>query len=406
MRVKQALDELFEGVKFDANLYKKLVYNNVEFITKNDDHKALFGSRLIGCYLIKYTAYDKNIFYGNLFEMEMEDVTSAIEKITTINPSFKIARDDINLVTFYMAHRFLSNEALPKDKRLEYAKEALNYFNYRTLVLLSSNYFVYPISEEKALTLSERLSNRYIIKKVKNWNEYCLYRSDEYLDNKFLQLLTKLDKDGELPNAITDLYNRTKDTLKNIYVEFMDMLESDEVIKTKKGVVNDLEGQEVILDKLGTPESYFTKLEGKMIDRQSFVKKAYIDVTIDIITSVSYKHLEELLGMTLEYSFKDKVAHIQVRTFFSSVLVSSIEYLQRNQIYLNNNTDILTVVNSVVGNVLFARGSEVEINKLKEEGDKLVKAIFKAHRKSVTERNLKNLRNALCIYILLLSVIN
>lgn len=406
MKTKEVFDELFSDVSFDAAFAKKLIYNNVEFITKKDDHKELFGGRLIGCQLVKYTGYDKNIFYNNLFDMDMETVTAAIEKISTINRSFKIARDDVNLVCFYMAHRFLSNEKLSAERRMEYAKEALNYFSYRTLVLLTSNYFVYPISEEKALTLSERLSNRYVIKKVKNWNEYCHYRSDEYLGSKFKELLIKFNKDDELPNAITDLYNRTKDTLKYIYGEFIDMMENDDVIKSKKGVVNDIEGQEVLLDKLNTPDSYFTKLEGLMVDRHSFIKKEHIDVTIDIINSVSYKQMEELLDLTLTYSFKDKESHTKVRKFFSDVLVNSIEYLRRNNLYLNGKTDVLGIMNSIVGNVLFARGTEVEINKVKADGDKLVKSVFKSSGKFVTERNCKNMRNALYIYVLLVAIVS
>ena len=197
MKVKQALDLLFQEQEFNTDLYKKIVRNNIEFITRTKDHKQLFGSKLLGCFKLSYTMFDKDIFYSNLFDIDSEEVIKQIEKINTINKSFKIARDDINLVTFYIAHRFLINEKLSKDKRLEYAKEILNYFSYRTLILISSNYFVYPISEEKAVTLSEKLSNRYIIKKLKNWNDYCQYRSEEYLDSKFLTLLIKFDKDQE-----------------------------------------------------------------------------------------------------------------------------------------------------------------------------------------------------------------
>ena len=120
MKVKQVFDELFKDFSFDSSFAKKLIYNNVEFITKKDDHKELFGGRLIGCQLLKYTGYDKNIFYENLFGMDMETVTAAVEKITTINRTFKIARDDVNLVCFYIAHRFLSNDKLPMDKRMEF----------------------------------------------------------------------------------------------------------------------------------------------------------------------------------------------------------------------------------------------------------------------------------------------
>lgn len=404
MKVKECLDSLFIDYKFDTALYKKLVFNNVEFITKSEDYRHLFGNRLIGCYLVKYTQYDKNIFYNNLFDLEYDEVQANVDKITSISKSFKIARDDVNLVTFYIAHRFLTNESLSKDKRLEYAKEVLNYFSYRTLVLISSSYFVYPISEEKAISLTERLSNRYIIKKLKNWNEYCQYRSEEYLTGKMLDIVTKFNNDNELPNAISDLYNRTKDTLKNIYSEFMDMLEKDDIIKSKKGIANDIEGQEVILDKLNTPDSYMTKIEHYLSDRNTFIKRDHITVTTDIVNTVSYKTMEQCLTLLFEHTYKDKKNFNEVRDIYKRILENAIDYLHRNNIHLHTKSNVVVVINSIVGNVLFARGSDVVINTLKDNIDKTLKNIYKSSKVTVTDRNLKNIRNALYVYVVLLAI--
>lgn len=404
--VKNALDDLFKDIKFDDSLYKKIVFNNIEFITRNSEYKNLFGGKLIGCYFYKYTMYDKDIFYNNIFNMSYTEVSDKVDTITSINKNFKIARDDINLVCFYTAHRFLSNKDLKKEQALEYAKEILNYFNYRTLILITSNYFVYPISEEKALSLIERLSNKYIIKKVKNWNEYCNYRSEEYLNSKYHDLLYKFNKDEELPNAISDLFNRTKDTIKHIYRELIVMLENDETIKTKKNVIIDAEGKEVIVDKLDTPEKYFIKIENNISDKSIFVKKEFIDVTIDIINTVSYKQLEEALILLVEYNFTNRENNNKVASFIKNILVSTINYLNKNNIYLNNKTNVITIINSIVGNVLYARGTDIEINKVKDEGTKLLKTIYKYNKKPIGDRSLKNLRNAIYVYIVLRSLID
>lgn len=406
MKVKEAFDKLFEEVKFDISLYKKIVFNNIEFITKNSEFKNLFGSKLIGNHFVKYTEYDKDIFYNNLFNLSTSDIINVVNEITTINKNFKIARDDVNLVCFYTAHRFLSNKDLKKEQAKEYAKEILNYFNYRTLVLISSNYFIYPISEEKALTLMERLSNKYIIKKLKNWKEYCQYRSQEYIDGKFAELLVKFNRDDELPNAITDLFNRTKDTLKNIYGEFINMIENDDIIKSRKSVINDIEGQEVIIDKLDTPEKYFIKIENILVDRNTFIKKDYIHVVTDIINSVSYKQVEEALTFICDYNFTSREANDKVLSFVKNVLVNTIDYLHKNNIFLHSKSDVISVMNIIVGNVLYARGTNIEINKVKDQGDKLIKEIYKLHKKSITERNIKNIRNAIYIYIVLRAIID
>lgn len=405
MKVKQALDQLFDGVSFDKALYDKLHLNNIQFITKNEEHKNLFGSKLIGCFMLKYTEYDKNIFYDNLFGIDIEEVRNAIEQITTIQKHFKIARDDVNLVTFYMAHRFLSNPNLTEEKATQYAEEALNYFNYRTLVLTSSDFFIYPISEEKAVSLSERLSNRYVIKQVKNWAEYCQYRSSEYLKTRMHGIVKNFTSDTELPNAITDLYSRTKDTLKNIYGEFDQMLRSNEVIKSRSTVANDIEGEEVVLDRLNTVDSYFTKIEALMTDKSSFIKKEMLDVTTDIVNTVSYKALEDTLHYTLEYSYTNKVANDKVKNFIKGVLINATEYLRRNKVYLAKGTNVLQAINHIVGNLLHARSVDAEINTLKEDGDKLIKDVYKFKKELVTERNTKNLRNAFYVYIVLTMIV-
>lgn len=404
MKIKQALDELFKDVDFDIDLYKALVKANIDLITSTSEHKNLFGSRLIGCHHLSYTDYHKNLFYESVFGLELEAVLEAIDKITTIPKNFEIARDDINLTLFYGVHRFLSNPELKKEKAQEYAREALNYFNYRTLIVISAKWFKYPISEEKAVSLSERLSNRYIIKRVRNWNEYCQYRSSEYLTKDLVQVVSKFNQDDKLPNAINDLYNRTKNMMHHIYGEFTAMLEEQDILKSRKNVVVDPEGNEVVVDRTDSPTLYIGKVEHAILDKNNFIKRDLIDVTSEIVNSVSTKQLEESLLMLHEYYFRGKEPAEHVRSFIQSFLVSCFDYLHRNEVRFSSGHNVLKVVNLIAGNVLYARGTDIEITQVKEQAEKLVKDAYKQAKQNISGRNLKNARNALCIYLLLIAL--
>ena len=404
MQAKQALDTLFADVEFDTRLYNKLLINNVEFMTRTQEYSKLFSGRSIGCYLIKYTMYDKNIFYDNLFDMEMEDAVDAIKTIKTIPASFKIARDDINMVTFYMAHRFLSNPKLSDKQKVQYAEEALNYFSYRTLVLISSMYFVYPISEAKATSLTERLSGKYVIKNVRNWNEYCQYRSSEYLQNKYKALLVKFDNDKDLPNAITDLFSRTKDTLKNIYAEFMVMLENDEVMASKTATITNMEGQESIADRVDNIQKYVNSVDDLLTDRSTLVKKPYVTVVVDILHTLAYNDLEAALDLLLEYAYSGKEGYVKVSGLFKDVLGNAVDYLQKNSMTLNVKSDIVEIMNSLVGNVLYARGNNVSIHHLKQAMDKTLRQIYKQAKININDRNVANVRNGVYLYVVLAAV--
>lgn len=406
MQAKQALDTLFADMEFDTRLYNKLLINNVEFMTRTQEYSRLFSGRSIGCYLIKYTMYDKNIFYDNLFDMEMEDAVDAIKTIKTIPASFKIARDDINMVTFYMAHRFLSNPKLSDKQKVQYAEEALNYFSYRTLVLISSMYFVYPISEAKATSLTERLSGKYVIKNVRNWNEYCQYRSSEYLQSKYKALLVTFDNDKDLPNAITDLFSRTKDTLKNIYTEFMTMLEKDEVMASKTATVTNMEGQESIADRVDNIQKYVNSVDDLLTDRSTLVKKPYVTVVVDILHTLAYNDLEAALDLLLEYAYSGKDGYVKVSGLFKDVLGNAVDYLQKNSMTLNVKSDIVEIMNSLVGNVLYARGNNVSIHHLKQAMDKTLRQIYKQAKININDRNIANVRNGVYLYVVLAAMVH
>lgn len=404
LTAKEVLDELFKDVAFDKNFYKKINYLNIQFLLKGEN-KTFFGSQLIGCYIVKYTTSDKSDFFEFLFDMDYEYVDDHIKKIETIYKEFKIARDSVNLVSFYIAHRFLSNKLLSKKDSFEYAKEILNYFNYRTLVTLTSNYFIYPISEEEALSIFERLSNKYIIKKVKNWKEYCDYRSEEYLKSKFYDLLLKMNDDDALPNAINDLYSRTKDTIKNIYSEFMDMYEKDEALVKRKNVINDIEGQEVISDIFNHNENAINNILSSLNDRNTFIKNDLVDVTCEIIKNLSFKHLYECLNIVFNYTHKNHKNYEEVTLLIKRIIVYVFSYLQRNEVFLTNKNNILKILDLVIGNLLYARSTDKEIDNIKNDIINIIKLSYKEENKKISNKSLNNLKNGFFIYIVLKSLV-
>lgn len=402
--ISQVMGELFEGVKFDRNLIKKLTTHNVEFITRNHEVRDFMGGKLIGCFKMKYTQYHKDIFYQDVFDLRYDDVRNKIKEITTIPSNFQIARDDINLVCFYVLHRFLSNRDLSKQHKHDGAMEILNYFGYRTLILLSSNYWIYPISRELATTLSESLSKNYLITNLKNWNEYVSYRSDNYLKGNYVKVIIPLSNDKEVPNAINDFYNRFKDTLLNIYQDQL-RLEDEAIIGSSRNVVTDLEGRDILMDRIGDPRSYIDKTLNSLSSKEQFIRRDLIEVSTSIITSISQEQLRECLEMVLEFYYKNPKNTKLVSEFINDFLVDTFKYLQERGEFINNRSNVIKVVNLVVGNILYSRGLDVSITAIKDRGEKLIKDIYKINRVTLSDRNRPSMRNIFCVYILLLSLI-
>lgn len=404
MRAKEALNAAFKDIEFDKKLIDRLVRNNIEFMTGNPEVRDFMGSKLIGCFHLTYTQYHKNIFYEDVFGISYDTANQAVKDITTIPKSFKVSLDDVNMICFYMAHRFLSNKNLTKEEKLHGAKEALNYFGYRTLILICARWWKYPITRDKAVSLSESLSGNYLITKMKNWNEYVHYRSDEYLNSKFLKLLTTFDNDKDLPNAINDLFNRYKEMIKNIYRDFLALDDSD-LLRSSKNVVTDNEGKEVLMDRLSDPRIYADKVKNCLISEDMFIRQQYMEVTASIIASTSQDQIEEMLVLTYSYYHMGVKANKEINEFIESFMIDSIGYLKSKRLELNNRSNVVEVVSMITGNLLYSRGTDISITIIKDRGEKLLKQIYKRGRVPISSRNLTKIRNAFCIYILLLGLI-
>lgn len=403
MKVAQSLDILFKDIKFDQDLLKRLIAVNVDYITSNSEIRDMMGSKLLGCYHVSYTQYHKDLFYSELFGFSYDDALSAVKDIKTIPKNFKIARDDINLICFYIAHRFLTSTHLKKEEKNQGAKEILNYFGYRTLVLLNANYWIYPITYEKAVSVSEVLSKNYLITNLKNWNEYVHYRSDAYLNSKYLKLLMTFNRDNDIPNAINDLYNRYKDTVKNIYREFMH-LEDTNYIRSNQNVVTDNDGKEIFMDRINDPRMYIDKVLNKMTSPDLFIRNELIELSSSIVSAISQDQLRECLDLTLKYYYSARNRSNNVSEFIKEFITDSIAYLQDRKVFINNRVSIVEIVNMIVGNLLYSRGVDISITAVKNKGEVLMKDIYKRGKVSISSRNLIGMRNIFCVYILILSL--
>ncbi len=395
---KQAFDQLFSSVKFDASLYKKIMHKNIAFITRNDDHKNFYGGQIVGCYPIYYSLSDQDGFFTDLFNVTFDAAEEASKSITTINQSFKVSSDTINLTIMYVCYRFLSDKSISHSDREKYVLSMLDYFSYRTIAVLISGYFHYPVSENEAMSLFEKLSNRYLIKHLKNWREYCQYRSKEFLNSKFKHIFETFKNDELLVEGINDLFRRTKDTLLNIYAEFVRHHEEGVTMGSRKTSMTDIDGKDILADRTNTPESYYNYLLTTLTDNNSFIKEEVVEATSEIIKTVEYDDFKKFLLDMMTYIHHSKDQFSEVSEYMHDVISNAIEYLMENDYIIREHHDLLYIMEKVSSNVLYARGDDLSVNDIKDRGEKIVMRITKHHE---GHKKVFSLRNAFYVYIVL-----
>lgn len=397
--IKAVLDSEIKDISYDKNFHKKIKEVKTDFIMKNDNHRFFFSSGLIGCYPITYNYSDQDNFFDVLFGLNNDRAKDIFKKVTDINKSFKVSSDIINNYIFYATHRVLTSSKLSEKDRKEAALDLLDYFTYRTLAVIVSNYFIYPISESEAQSLYEKLSNKYLIKTVKNWIEFSRYRSEAFLESKFKKTLIDFKDSKDIANAINDLFIRSKDTIKNIYRDFIDMHEKKNYLVSKDSNVIDAEGQETIADRLHGPDIYYNYVISTLVDKNTFIKIELVELTTKIISDMSLSLANNTLNDFFDFYSKSKENHDLVLEHIHDILLVSIEYLFKNRYILSHSSDLVYIMNKIVGNLLYARGNDLEISNVKANGVKIMNLIYPNN--NFSERYVYKLSNGLFVYICL-----
>jgi hypothetical protein len=232
---------------------------------------------------------------------------------------------------------------------------------------------------------------------MKNWLEYARYRSDAFLKSKFIDVLTKYDNDKELANAINDLFNRTKDMVKNIYREFMNLHEQNSYIGSTQNIVTSIEGEETITDRLHGPDLYFQYLQSVLADYSSFNKEELKELCRHIVKSITKASSDEIIKQFYNYYHSSKENNEECNAYIHLCLEVTIEYLFKNRYILKKHNDLVFIMNKVAGQVLYSRGEDLAITEAKNMGINIIKKIKK--NEHMSSRYAMGLSNFLFIYL-------
>ena len=397
LTIKEAFDGMFEGVKFDSNFFKRLKKYKLEYISKNTEHQEFFGSNLLGVHRVRFTMQDYEEFMVDVIKKSINELESTVDSITTINKEFKVSADPLNQLLVYMVHRFMTTPLMNETQRKEAAICVAEIFNYRTIAILITTYFKYPIDVYMAQAVYEKLSGRYLIKKYGTWQKVFHYRAEEFIskDGVSYQTLVKYNDDMAIVNVINDIRNRTKDMVKNIYAEFIKVHESGGKLGNRSSTMIDADGDEIVKDHTHGLEIYQGYLHDVLHDRNSFIKVELLDVVERVIPTARAKYIQTVLEWMADQAYGEN--HKLIIEYVDLVLTISFNYLLKNEHLLHRNKDIIKLTGLLKGFILSSREDSDELKQLRDIGSDIVTRVNgkqSIHLVSAT-------RNALFIYICL-----
>ena len=369
--LKEAFDDIFMDVKFDANVAKALYQFRVGYMTGNREHMEFFGGNMIGVNTLRFKDSDVNNFFA-IFDMSYQEVIQQVRQVTTIDHKFKVGSDVFNLTCMYLIHRFLtSKNPVGLIEKATY-DVAMIFFCRCCAALISAN-FKYQADPKVAQMAYANLSQKYLIKKLGSWNRVLDYRVKALLDKRespHKRTFLFFDEDPKIQYAITDSQGRIREMFKGYYSELMMVNAEGGSISIQKSLTTDAEGDEALREKTHGPENYVFYLREIVTDEQTFIRDDFLQLVSRSNTNTSLRAVKTTLEWISKASTDPK--HYKLVDDFLTRSMVMMAYFMQYNIEASRQKDLNYVLANLKNLFLSTRSVDPDLLYLRELGEKII----------------------------------
>lgn len=378
----------------DNRFYLRIRNYDRGFVTKNPDHSNFFGGNLIGVYTVRWSEVDKNVWYDDILIADEAELKRDIRSLPSIDPSFKVSSDPVNLSCLWLIHQFHHASKLSQAKRDEGKLMVMRILHYKFISSLLYRFFKYPARKEVAEAAYDLLSRRFQLKQAGSWGKFIDMRSQDLLSKNSIHYKTYVDfnDDEAIIAMVNDIQTRIRQTFKNINNVFYDVLRSGTGTKSTTTKLVELDGEVALRDQHRNIPIYQRYIAGIINDANSFIRSELVDVVTSTMSSVAPKSFLEILRyVSLQYG-QPKFDYVS--ELVSETISHGLEYMSERRI---RSTDLVNLVTQLKRTYTSSMASDPNLKHIKALAMDLVDKSSRSKSSSIKAAE----RTGLLMYIVL-----
>lgn len=374
-QIKTIFDTYCETTTIDLKLAKRVAAYQAQFRTKNEDHIAFFGGKLLGVQVVRFLPADRARWFEEILNGDDDLLTEKLSALSVVKndagENFKVSSDAFNLSCVWLLHRFFTSSLTEKDKTDAMVSTAL-VLQYKFLTSILYNFFKYPADKAVAEATYAQLSKRFAIKNYANWYELFKARAEELVSKSSIHrhVIEKMNDDKAVVNMVNDIQGRVKDLIKNIYREFM-LVHQQGLRITSTSAVMEFNGEEVLRDKVHGLSNYTRYLHSVISDKSSFIRQDLVSVIEKMNATMNPRLFRQCLSWMSDNYQKDGQGLIS--TVIDECLIHSFNYLLDNASTVRNMRNLPDILVRLKGTYTSSRSSDPVLMALREHTETLVR---------------------------------
>lgn len=395
--IKEVFDKHCELLVVDRVLLGKVRRYAQAFTNKNEHHINFFGGVLMGVDPVRFTVEDRHKWFHEILGIDEEPLRRDIHALKSVNTSWKVSSDIMNLSCIYVMHRFATAKNISDKEREAGAQITAQIMNYKFFTSILTGWFRFNADPQIAQTTYAMLTRKFGLKVTGSWGALIEKRSYDIVKKNGLHYKTIVDfkPDKRIIDMANDIWGRVKSILKYIRDVFTSAQNMPEYqIKNTSNTI-ELEGEIKLRDRTRMISQYKNYMSETIIDKRSFIKDDLVSVVLGIVPNVPTKNF----GLVLEYCVNNASdrADKNVLELINTVVDHGVNYITRNPDVMRNRSDLANVVRRMRGLYTASKSADPDILKIRQLGEQIVKKSGRTKNGQIVNA----MRTALAIYIIL-----
>lgn len=240
-KILDVFEEYFKDIAINKELYEKLHSFRINWTQKDSDYIEFLGGNLTGVHPVRFSSLDESKLFVDILNVDQSNLQYDLHRCEGIDKNMKVASNVVYLTLYYFMHKFTTSK-LSKEIKDNAIKELYYIFAYRAITSLISNYFKYNVDMGTAKAVFEKLSNRFLIKRLGTWQKVFEYRTKDVLSGgiHYTRLLTCTADNAT--RVMPDLQGKIRGYIKTIFLVLLEVNEHNEKIVSTSMLEEDEDG--------------------------------------------------------------------------------------------------------------------------------------------------------------------
>ena len=394
--IKTTFEEECHDLVIDTKLAKRIAQFQANFRTKNEDHIAFFGGKLIGVHVVRFMDSDSDEWFQDVLGgVDDQMLKERLIALPDVNEKFHVSSDTFNLSCAWLLHALWSSH-LDEETKSEAMVNVALILQYKFITSLLYHYFKWPADKAVAEATYAHLSYKFLIKNFDSWYSLLRFFSERLVAKDALhrRAIQQMDRDDDVVRMVNDIQSRIRDMIKNIYKEFMNVHKQGIKIHSSSAVV-EFDGEEVLRDRTHGLQNYTRYIQSIVPDKGSFIRQELVAIIEKLMDSMNPRLFNECLEW-MSANYQRQGAGI-IEELLDDTLLHSFTYLQANTTLVRSTHDLPGILSKLRGTYTSSRSTDPILLGLRSKAEKVAKLATN----NKNSNTLAALRTGLLLYICL-----